>query len=138
MLGTGEDASEERNAEMSPRAIDSAVAEYCMGWSKEIDADMEFSGPHSPEYFWPEAKHGICPSFSTDPAASKQLREKMPSLVPMFRRLEIHIVPDGVYVMIATGTSEVDENYPIVVDGKTVESTLCLAALTAVGKPVEL
>lgn len=60
---------------MSPREIDVQIAIHVMQWNRWDDPGGDFL----PDQGWNAdgAKHGVCPDFSTDPAASKQLRDKM-------------------------------------------------------------
>lgn len=60
---------------MTNREIDIAIAEKVMGWKRYDDPNGDFL----PDQGWigDLARNGVCPFFSTDIVASKQLRDKV-------------------------------------------------------------
>ncbi len=79
---------------MTDREIDALVAEHCMGWKRIEGKDAIVAAGHAPAGSSPDYHHvrvwvndlnsrqacdecGSMPEFSTEPVASKQLRDKM-------------------------------------------------------------
>ena len=70
---------------MQPREIDALIAEKIMEWSRYEEAFTEkwpiYNGWYNPaNQQFQEPKFGTLPQFSTDPSASKQLRDRLREL----------------------------------------------------------
>ena len=120
---------------MQPREIDALIAEKIMEWSRYEEAFTEkwpiYNGWYNPaNQQFQEPKFGTLPQFSTDPSASKQLRDQM-------RELEWQYTIGGAYGQpyIAKFWKENGGDW-IVSRSNTEEMAVALASLKAFGVEV--
>lgn len=121
---------------MSPRDIDALVAEHCMGWRVHFrnTAHYVLASEEGTTYQSPQASVNSWHP-STDPAASKQLRDKMhwEGWYYCIRLCDAFSGGDGkLYCHFYKHDRDVSgEEW-----ADTEEMAVALAALSAVGKPV--
>lgn len=117
---------------MSAREIDVLLAEIAMQWKRYDNPDGDFL----PHLGWDSdgARYGVCPNFSTDPAASYQLRQKIRELGWNY---SLTVNARGSCCVLKRGTHDKDWGYSEA-DADTEMMTFALACCAALGRPVEL
>lgn len=112
--------------------INAALAEKAEGWKPH-----RISAGKRQRWTSPAGRTAYsCPDYLTDPVASQGLKAAAKHKIDNFRRLEIHILPDIVAVMIATGTSDIDECYPFIAEDESEMRATALAIACALGVEV--
>ncbi len=122
---------------MAEMPSDRETKEFCatkvMGWTLE---EWEDDGFDHPDAVWRTGAHGLR-SIGWDPLTSIadafEVIAAVSGKLKTFRRFEVHVLTDCVCAMIATGTGDVDEQYPFQAEAKEAPRAITLAAYRAMG-----